>query len=139
MPRRMFLKGLAATFSALLACSDPSIAIEKFRAFETGTLGALQDGRTTRQEILLKFGTPSATFEGERILTYDFVRDPQGEWRRVGTVLISDWRFNFIPGSCSLVLVFGPDGLLVRHGLVKEREGNSAGQRESASPKSDLP
>jgi outer membrane protein assembly factor BamE (lipoprotein component of BamABCDE complex) len=33
-------------------------------------LAPLEDGKTTKQEILLKFGIPSAQFEGERIFTY---------------------------------------------------------------------
>ena len=33
-------------------------------------LALLEDGKTTKEAILLKFGIPSSQFEGERILTY---------------------------------------------------------------------
>jgi hypothetical protein len=33
-------------------------------------LSLLEDGKTTKQDILLKFGIPSSQFEGERIFTY---------------------------------------------------------------------
>ena len=33
-------------------------------------LAPLENGKTTKQEILLKFGIPSAQFEGEKIFTY---------------------------------------------------------------------
>jgi outer membrane protein assembly factor BamE (lipoprotein component of BamABCDE complex) len=36
-------------------------------------LDAMENGKTMREEVLLKFGIPSAQFEGERILTYRMV------------------------------------------------------------------
>jgi len=63
MASKVFLFG--SLFAFLLGCADPSVAIEKFRAFETETLSFLQDGRTTRQEILLQLGTPASRFEGD--------------------------------------------------------------------------
>jgi len=120
MASKAFL--LAPFFALLMGCADPAVAIEKFRAFEADTLSFLRDGQTTRPEILLKFGTPASKFEGDRILTYDFVRDQSGEWRRVGSTTTSDWRFYVLPGTCSLVLVFSPEGILAKHTLVKDRE-----------------
>ena len=102
-----------------LACVDPSASLEKARTFEARLLEPVQDGRTTRQEVLLRLGTPSSTFEGGRILTYDFLADPDGEWRRVGSSGANDWAYPH-PRTASLVLVFGPDDRLVRHSLVKD-------------------
>ncbi len=112
--------------SALLGCLNPTAAQEKFRAFEASTLDFLADGATPRQEILLRLGAPTGRFENDRILTYDFVRDQTGEWRRVGAASYSDWRLHVIPGSCSLVLVFRADGLLERHTVVLDREWPAA-------------
>lgn len=122
MPHRLFYMGAATGVVLCLGCTNPSVALEKFRVLETGTLGFLREGQTTRQEILTRLGTPSARFEGDRILTYDFVRNTLGDWRRVGTTVVSDWRFTYGPGSCSLVLVFQADGTLARHTLVKDQE-----------------
>ena len=75
----------------------------------------IADGQTTRTEILLQLGQPSASLESERILTYRlggdtqqgyFVRETQRSWSET---------------NYSLVLVFGPDGLLQQHSLVRVR------------------
>lgn len=109
-----------------IGCADPAVMQEKTRAFESGLLSSIQDGQTTRQEVLLRLGTPSASFEGGRILTYDFVVDMAGQWQRVGTSVVSDWLYP-LPRASSLVLVFGPEDRLVRHSLV-------TGPRNAAPP-----
>jgi hypothetical protein len=78
-------------------------------------LDFLNDGQTTRTEVILNLGQPSATFENERIQTYRiggdgesgyFVRGASGTW----------YETNF-----SLVLVYDADGTLQSHSLVKIR------------------
>ena len=78
-------------------------------------LDFINDGQTTRTEVILSLGPASATFENERIHTYRiggnresgyFVRDAPGTWYET---------------SFSLVLVFGADGTLESHSLVKVR------------------
>ena len=70
-------------------------------------------GQTTRTEVLLNLGNPSASFENEHILTYRiggnsidgyFVRDAPGSW----------YETNY-----SLVLVFDPGGVLEKQSLVR--------------------
>jgi hypothetical protein len=70
-------------------------------------------GQTTRTEVVLRLGKPSASFEDERILTYRiggdssngyFVRDAAGSWYET---------------SYSLVLVFGSGGVLENQSLVR--------------------
>ena len=100
-----------------LSCVGPAVMQEKTRVFETELLSSFQDGRTTRQDVLLRFGTPSASFEGGRILTFDFVVNISGEWQRVGNAVVSEWLYP-LPSTSSLVLVFGPDDRLLRHRLV---------------------
>ena len=69
-------------------------------------------GQTTRTEVLLHLGKPSASFENEHILTYRiggdsvdgyFVRDAAGSW----------YETNY-----SRVLVFGPGGVLETQSVV---------------------
>lgn len=78
-------------------------------------LDFINDGQTSRAEAILNLGQPSATFENERIHTYRiggnresgyFVRDAPGTWYET---------------SFSLVLIFGADGTLESHSLVKVR------------------
>lgn len=54
--------------------------------------------RTTRAEVLEKLGTPSAEFEGQRILTYRIKVDEESA---------KPVRTPGKPGMFSLVLVFG--------------------------------
>lgn len=117
MSARVLLPGCLLGLALLAGCVDPSVWQEKARAFEAGLLESIVDGETTRQDVLLKFGTPIANFEEGRILTYDFATGLSGEWQRVGTIVVSDWMYP-LPRATSLVLVFGPDGVLLRHSLV---------------------
>lgn len=102
-----------------LGCVDPVAEAERFKTFEATTLGFLQDGRTTREEVVLKLGHPLGTFEGGRILTYEFARGPRGEWVPAASLGVGAWQLGVPPWPCSLVLVFGPDGVLARHSLVR--------------------
>ena len=78
-------------------------------------LDFINDGQTSREQVILSLGQPSAAFENERILTFRigggresgyFVRDAPGTWYET---------------SFSLVLVFGTDGTLESHSLVRVR------------------
>jgi hypothetical protein len=82
-------------------------------------LDFLADGRTTRAEVLLRLGEPSATFEGERILTYRIGRSREGErWVHARELLAGRPRGSGVVGQESLVLVFAADGRLEKHALV---------------------
>ncbi len=78
-------------------------------------LDFIQDGTTTRDEILLNLGQPSAVFQDEAILTYRIGEDKRGYFIEVPSV--SDWQFV----RYSLVLVFDAKGTLQRHNLVSVR------------------
>jgi outer membrane protein assembly factor BamE (lipoprotein component of BamABCDE complex) len=60
----MLLCGALLGLALLAGCVDPSVIQEKTRVFETRLLEGIQDGHTTRQEVLLRLGVPTATFEG---------------------------------------------------------------------------
>ena len=87
-------------------------------------LDFLEDGKTTKEEVLLELGQPSGRFEGENILTYRL----GGEEKSQGYFLIrreypnrsalkgwSGWRV----AKYSLVLVFDPQNILREHSLVQ--------------------
>lgn len=82
---------------------------------DTALLEFITDGGTTRSEVLLRLGQPAASFESERVFTYRiggngdngyFLRDAPGTW----------YETNY-----SLVLLFGPTGVLESHALVPVR------------------
>ncbi|HJV89719.1 MAG TPA: hypothetical protein VJ623_05385 [Holophagaceae bacterium] len=134
MARRIHPFALCLGLALLLGCDDPSFTLQKFQEFQQGVLGFLEEGRTTRQEVLLRLGTPASAFEGERILTYDFVRQADGGWHRVGATTSSEWRYGYVPGACSLVLVFSPEGILLRRSLVRDQEPPPKAPPEAPSP-----
>jgi hypothetical protein len=69
--------------------------------------------------VLLRLGEPSASFEGERILTYRVGRTEAGErWLVARAVLAGPPKRAGPAGLESLVLVFAPDGTLEKHALV---------------------
>lgn len=106
---------------ALAACATPKVqAIPAEQVIRSDLLSFVHDGVTTREEVLLKLGTPSAQFEGQRILTYQIRIDKDGGasvfWPRRSELHpgLTHWE----PGVYSLVLVFGADGVLAKHSLV---------------------
>lgn len=78
----------------------------------------LNDGRTTRDEILAMFGTPSGRFEDGRILTYRMDRNHEVVVPAAATgARQSLWE----AGIYSLVLIFNDDAILERHRLIRVR------------------
>jgi outer membrane protein assembly factor BamE (lipoprotein component of BamABCDE complex) len=85
-------------------------------------LALLEDGKTIKEEILLKFGIPSAQFEGEKILIYR-LRYNQKENR---FELVSrevdrrDPRFaEWVQTEYNLVLVFDQEYILQKHSMLR--------------------
>lgn len=82
----------------------------------------LVDGRTTREQVLLKFGEPSAQFEGGRIFTYRVDVHDDGTWHVVGRRLVAPkaqhWDSTWEQTRFSVVLVF-EGSVLRRHSLVE--------------------
>jgi hypothetical protein len=80
----------------------------------------LESGRTTKEEVLLRFGTPSAQFEGERILTYRLILD---EHKKLSVVAReSDPRTGAFElwgrAEYNLVLVFDERRILIKFSLI---------------------
>ena len=106
---RPILAAIAA-FSFLLSACATNVNIP---GEDPQLLEFLRDGATTRDEVLLKLGQPSATFETERVLTYRI----RGEARQgyvVGIPLQGSWQ----GVTHSLVLIFDANGVLQKHSLV---------------------
>ena len=117
-----FLLTVSAMSLIILAtgCATPKVQpADPQLLFKSDLLSFLGDGVTTREEVVLKLGIPSAQIEGEKILMYQLKVDEDGKWRLVaprwnlGTGLRA-WS----EGTCSLVLVFGENGVLQKHSLV---------------------
>jgi hypothetical protein len=79
-------------------------------------LGFLEDGRTSKEAILLKLGQPSAVLESERYLTYRLGYD-----NKDGYFLIERAPLGWFGVKYNLVLVFDGQGVLKRHSLVEVR------------------
>jgi hypothetical protein len=119
--RRMkdFARGSLVFLLLVLACSSPRIrplSPEEVLLH----LPRLVDGQTTKEEVLLHLGIPSAQFQGETILTYQMRRAADGQLHVVSRLVgSSDPRLRrWPPGTYDLVLVFGADHVLARHALL---------------------
>lgn len=114
------LIGLAVIATLLAACATPTTQpVAPASLPEIGVLAFLQDDVTTREQVLLRLGVPTAQVEGDRILMYQLNTDAKGRWYLSApewdtTTGMRSWR----PGACSLVLVFDEAGVLRRHSLV---------------------
>ena len=67
--RRMTIALLAVLLGGCSTARVQPFTIEQVT--DSKLLSAIQDGVTTREEVLLRLGSPSTQFEGERILTYE--------------------------------------------------------------------
>jgi outer membrane protein assembly factor BamE (lipoprotein component of BamABCDE complex) len=85
-------------------------------------LAPLEDGKTTKQEILLKFGIPSAQFEGERIFTYRLRFNQEANRFEVAAREVDrrDPRFaQWGWTEYNLVLVFDKKHILQKHSMLR--------------------
>lgn len=105
---------LLVLLSLLVSCSTTPL---RGRA---DLLDFLQDDQTTKEEVLLKLGQPSAQYQTEKILTYRLGRDDQNHGYYVVTREINSqgWPI-WANAKFSLVLVFDAQGRLCKHSLVE--------------------
>jgi len=85
-------------------------------------LALLEDGKTTKEDILIKFGIPSSQFEGERILTYRLRFNQKENRFEVVSVEVDrrDPRFReWLQTEYNLVLVFDEKHILQRHSMLR--------------------
>jgi hypothetical protein len=83
-------------------------------------LADLDSRKPSKADVLLMFGAPAATFEGERILTYRMGRGYENTLTVVSPIVRSeDPRFAYLlHAEYSLVLVFDGSDTLERWSLV---------------------
>jgi hypothetical protein len=118
-----FIFSSLALIIVVTSCATPHIQTADTQLlFKSDLLGFIQDGITTREEVALKLGIPSAQFEGEKILMYQLRLDRAGKWHLVSPQIseytgFREWK----EGTYSLVLVFGGDGVLQKHSLVEAK------------------
>lgn len=111
---------LALILSLLVACATPNVTpVAPASLPEIRLLAFLRDDETTREQVLLRLGVPTAQLEGDRILMYQLNTDAKGRWYLSAPEWDSStgmrtWR----SGTASLVLVFDDAGVLRRHSLV---------------------
>lgn len=118
----LFLFPSAILLSILLVsgCATPKVGVADPQILlSSGLLSFLQDDVTTREEVVLKLGLPSAQIEGDTILMYQLMVEKDGTWHLVApqwnpTAGLRSWS----EGTGSLVLVFGENGILRKHSLV---------------------
>jgi hypothetical protein len=81
----------------------------------------LEDGKTSKQMVILKLGQPSGTFEGERILTYRIGRDEKGYLVLDRQARLGWWDETKYFSLFSLVLIFDEKNVLSKHSMVAVR------------------
>jgi outer membrane protein assembly factor BamE (lipoprotein component of BamABCDE complex) len=85
-------------------------------------LALLEDGKTTKQDILLKFGIPSAQFEGEKIFTYRLRYNQKENRFEVVSREVDrrDPRFaEWMQTEYNLVLVFDEKHVLQKYSMLR--------------------
>ncbi|MFM1767992.1 MAG: hypothetical protein RJA22_521 [Verrucomicrobiota bacterium] len=84
-------------------------------------LDFLRVGQTTREEVILRLGQPSGTYEQERILTYRIGQAGDEGYYLVSPRAVGPEGAPFHAERFSLVMVFDAQGRLEKHQLVRVR------------------
>ncbi len=86
-------------------------------------LDFLEDGKTTKEMVILKLGAPSGTFEGERIISYRLGRTREGyfvlDQIAEARVQKDPALYSGIISTFSLVLIFDESNILQKHSAVQ--------------------
>jgi hypothetical protein len=111
-------------FSLLFVACAPTLQQVAPNEAKQKWLPFLENGKTTKEEVLLKLGIPSTQFQGERIFTYRLVTDGTelmpAPREVVATRLPTPGLMSGWSGSAyNLVVIFDERGVLQRHSLIK--------------------
>jgi outer membrane protein assembly factor BamE (lipoprotein component of BamABCDE complex) len=116
--RKIIIFVTAIAFMGMPAgCATPKIQVADAQLLLNSELAFIKDGETTREEVSLKLGVPSAQLEGDRILMYQFRTSEDGKWNLVSPIFSGNLR-GWGSGTSSLVLVFDTRGILQKHSMV---------------------
>ena len=92
---------------------------------EAGPLAFLVDGKTSREDILLRIGTPSGQFESDRVLTFRLAISRKLQLMPASRVAINyqhDDEGVWIGSTHDLVIVFDENNIAQKHSLILVRE-----------------
>jgi len=80
----------------------------------------LFDDQTTKEEVLLQLGEPSARFQSEKVLTYRLGKEDRNRGHYVVAREVNPQAWpTWVHAKSSLVLVFDAQGILRQHALVE--------------------
>lgn len=108
--RRLGLGLAALLLVAFAGCATPPV----IPGASPDLLKFLQDGASTREQIMLTLGQPAATYEQEKILTYRLGQNPAQGYYLITPNQLRQWE----DVRYSLVLILDANGTLQKHSLV---------------------
>lgn len=114
--------GITVSVLALAVCGCRSHApVESTAQFSQALGDHLIDGRTTKTDVVLSYGTPAATFQNETILTYHMARGDRSTLKVVRPRADPHERPLAVwdKGNFDLILVFDRNDILQHHSLIK--------------------
>jgi hypothetical protein len=105
----------------LLGCAETRLQTVDDETLQQ-QLALLEDSKTTKEDILLKFGIPSCQFEGEKILSYRLRYNQKDSRFEVISREVDrrDPRFaEWMWTEYNLVLVFDEKNILQKHSVLR--------------------
>lgn len=109
------VKLLAITAVVCLGCSSYIAPLDLIRT--RSWLPFLIEGRTTKEEVSNRLGTPGNEYQDGRIVSYLLRENRNSQLQVAYTGTGEDWN----PEIYNLVLVFGPTEILEKYSLVRVR------------------
>lgn len=109
MKRYSLLIGVLCLVVALFACGMQSV---KHGAMidETMVKSSVIDGKTTKPEVMLKFGTPTKTMENDKMFFYEWTETSKSSIPLYGgTTTITN----------NLIILFDDNGVVKSHNITK--------------------
>jgi hypothetical protein len=117
-----FAATLAVTLLAFCGCAATQPPIPPPGQLERDHLDFIRDGATSREQVLLRLGIPSAQFEGARIMTYRLFFNGTDLLPLPVEVSTEDPRYRtWSQPTYNLVLVFDGRNFIERHSFIKVR------------------
>lgn len=83
------------------------------------------DGKTTKHEVLLEFGSPSKTMDHEKMFFYEWT---EGSASKVG------WYGGATTNTYQLIILFDDQGIVKNHRISQTSTGSQKGVGETKNP-----
>ena len=117
----------------LAACVDALSEEEKIASLNR-SIAFIEPGKTTRSDILLHFGSPTAVFEQERIFTYRMYLHPVQGLRSVPHGAPGPSHGVPALGNIHFIIVFDAAGVVERHEVLMPGEYRDPAQSIKHDP-----